>query len=266
MRARVISNREVAPGIFLLTSHSPSLARSSRPGNFVMVRVCEGYWPLLRRPLSIHDVVQEEVSVLFEVRGAGTRCLSSLRPGQEIDMLGPLGNGFPAVDPGHEVVLVAGGVGIAPFAFLVRSLRGQEPPTPVHLFAGGRTVAMIPGLRTFEEWGVELWLATEDGSVGHHGMVSELFRREGRRFQAGVRIVFACGPWEMLQAVASQAAALGLACMISLESRMGCGVGACLGCGVRVRGQSDSRGAKPVRYARVCTEGPVFDALDVVWE
>lgn len=260
-----MSNREVAPNIFLLTLHCPSLAPSCRPGNFVMVRVSEGYSPLLRRPFSVHDVVQDAVSLLFEVRGVGTRCLSALGPGQEIDVLGPLGNAFPAVTEGCRVVLVAGGMGIAPFAFLVRRLQGQEPSPVVHLFAGGRTAARIPGLEAFKEWGVEQWLATEDGSAGRRGLVSELFGREGRRFQGRPCTVFACGPWEMLRAVAKEALALGLACMVSLESRrMGCGVGACLGCVVRVQAKSEDGGA--VRYARVCTEGPVFDAVNVVWD
>jgi len=264
MIGRVISNHEVAPDIFLLTFHSPAVAAFCQPGNFLMVRVCDGISPLLRRPLSVHDVMGEEVSLLFEVRGEGTRCLSTFRSGQEIDVLGPLGNSFPTVVGGRDVVLVAGGVGIAPFTLLVRRLLELGSPPFVHLFAGGRSIEHIAGLRAFEERGVEIWLATDDGSAGHRGMVSELFGREAPCFQARSHVVFACGPWEMLLTVAREAARVGVECMVSLESRMGCGVGACLGCGVRARASSGGGGT--FRYVRVCTEGPVFGALDLLWE
>ncbi len=264
MRARVITNREAASGVFLLRLRCPSLAHSCQPGNFVMVRVSEGYSPLLRRPLSVSDVVDDTVSLMFEVRGVGTRLLSNVGLGQEIDLLGPLGNGFPDVPGGHDLVLVAGGVGIAPFPFLVRRLRDGNRRGTVHLFAGARTDALMPCLTPFRDWGVELWVATEDGSAGHRGMVSELFRLEGGRFSDGPATVFACGPWEMLKAVAGHAVHLGLPCKVSLESRMGCGVGACLGCAVPVMAEGP-KGGGDVRYARACAEGPVFDAGYVVW-
>jgi dihydroorotate dehydrogenase electron transfer subunit len=214
--------------------------------------------PPLRRPFSIMstDPRAGSFTVFIKTVGPGSRALAALETGGLAQCLGPLGRGFSPPPAGSEAVLVAGGYGIAPFYLFSAELR-REGRTP-RVFYGGRTAADLPLRAPFEALGVPLVAATEDGSLGVRGRVTEPLEAylDGSK---GVAVLYACGPEAMLRAVARLAERRGLRAEVSLDPWMGCGIGTCLGCVVRVRGEGTPR------YACACREGPVFDTQTVVW-
>ncbi|HHL39175.1 MAG TPA: dihydroorotate dehydrogenase electron transfer subunit [Deltaproteobacteria bacterium] len=265
--ASVTDNVELCRGHFGLTVELPSPWRV-RPGQFLMVRVSDGpdplsLDPLLRRPFGVADVAGgalggglvtgTRIEIIYRVVGRGTAIMSRLRPGDVIDVLGPLGNGFPPVEPGRRLVMVAGGIGIPPFKLLARTTGGTL------LFGArtGREAALAEQLRAIG--GCTVRTATEDGSVGHKGLVTDLLAEE----VSAESVVYACGPAAMLRAVARLCAGRGVECHVSLESSMACGMGVCLGCAVRAA-QKDHAGA--FRPLMVCCDGPVFESSLIDWE
>jgi dihydroorotate dehydrogenase electron transfer subunit len=263
--ARIIAHDALNADHFLLTLEAPRIARAARPGQFVMLQVHGGLDPLLRRPMSvcrIPDRGRRRIEVLYKVVGRGTRLLSAQRPGTRLMTLGPLGNGFriPPVARSRRaappVVMVAGGIGIAVFPFLVDALRRRG--RRAILVWGARTARDLVELDAFGVRGLEVRVATEDGSRGTRGLVTRVL--EPLLAGAGPRPdLFACGPTPMLRAVGGMAVAAGAPCQLALESQMPCGIGVCLGCVVPCTGDA----AGPV-FRRVCTEGPVFRAGEVV--
>lgn len=247
----VVENREVGAGIFLIRFHAPPIAQSSLPGQFVNIRVDRSYFPLLRRPFSIYDVDGDAVGVVFNIVGRGTEILSLKRPGEEVDVLGPLGRPYQISD-GHcaTAVIVAGGLGVAPFPLLTRFLKKEEKQ--IVTFLGAQTKSMIvrKGL-------VNVHVATDDGSAGYHGNVVELVDHYFDTVNLERPKFFGCGPNRMLQALARTAQNLNVPCQVSLECTMACGLGICQGCPVELRGGEG-------RYSLVCQEGPVFDISTVV--
>lgn len=246
-----------------MTLEAPGIARAARPGQFVMLQVHGGRDPLLRRPMSVcraPGASRRRVEILYKVVGEGTRRLSRQPVGVRLAALGPLGNGFrlPAGRRGGEEpppLLVAGGVGIAIFPFLAEALRARGA-RPLLLY-GARTSRDLVGLDLFRSRGVDVRLATEDGSRGTKGFVTALL--EPLLGGAGPRpAIFACGPTPMLRAVGALALERGAPCQLALESQMPCGIGVCLGCVVACPGDASG----PI-YRRVCTEGPVFEAGEV---
>lgn len=229
----------------------------SQPGQFYMLRGDWGLEPFLGRPLSIlgDDPGRGEVRFTVKAVGEGSRRLHALRPGEAVHALGPLGNHFPQSgwDPQSPVVMVGGGVGVPPLVFLARRL--SENGVGIAFCQGARTQADILLVEELAEVGVTPHLATEDGSLGQKGLVTELLAHE-LEFQPGA--VFACGPEGMLRAVARLCKGKVL-CYLSLEAQMGCGYGVCLSCVTRVLqgGQTQNQ--------RVCKEGPVFDAEVLPW-
>lgn len=229
----------------LLSLRAPLIARQARPGQFVNVRVSETFDPLLRRPLSIADVDGDEIKLLVQIRGKGTRLLGGKVKGENISLVGPLGNGFPEVK--GDVVFLAGGVGVAPFLWLMRLFPSAR------LFAGFRSADSVPSLDWFDKR--RIVITTDDGSVGQKGTVLDVFQLETLEN----KIVFACGPHRML-------AALGnffgknyptIEAYFLTESIMACGFGACKGC---VLPRRDGE------YALCCTDGPVFSWKEIVWD
>ncbi|KLU60509.1 dihydroorotate dehydrogenase B (NAD(+)), electron transfer subunit [Peptococcaceae bacterium CEB3] len=247
-----------------------SVAATARPGQFLHVRVSDRLEPLLRRPLSIASIdrTRGEVTLLYRVRGRGTETLARKRSGERLDVLGPLGNGFSIPEKG-ELWLVAGGIGIFPLYALARA--GLAAGLKVHLFWGGesRNFLQSAGLAEWQDLGIPLHLSTMDGSLGDKGTVMlPLGKAEDPRSAANrlsgqplpALSVAVCGPRGMMQAVAELGSARGWRVEVSLEERMACGVGACLGCSVTVR---DERGRLTNR--KVCQDGPVFPGKEVVW-
>lgn len=241
----------------LLTLESLAVAAGARPGQFVMVRVADGHDPLLRRPLGIHDVEGSSFALFFKIAGRGTALLGRRRPGEVLDVLGPLGRGFrlPEGPASGSALLVAGGRGIAPLFFLGRALarRGRR----VRVLYGGRTGFDIPLRARLEEAGFAVTCSTDDGSFGCPGLVTDLAAAEMDREPPAA--VYACGPEAMMSALAGQCRARGLPAQFSLEAVMGCGMGACWGCVHR------TRAAGREAWTKICEEGPVFDRDAVVW-
>jgi dihydroorotate dehydrogenase electron transfer subunit len=246
---QVQSCREVAAQTYLLRFASAEIASLARPGQFVNVlTAAKGEGPLLRRPMSISRVVSESVEILFHVVGSGTHLLSQLKPGDSLNVLGPLGQPFRSDAEYDTAVLVAGGIGIAPFPFLTEEIlkRGKR----IESFVGYRNRSLI-----FTEGLHHVRIATDDGSDGFHGTVIQLLEASSVQEFGKVKI-FACGPTIMLRALTAYAKRMNFCCELSLEGEMACGIGICQGCAVE---RTD--GNPP--YALVCKDGPSFLSTDV---
>jgi dihydroorotate dehydrogenase electron transfer subunit len=264
--AIVRSNARLSPDFNVLALEAPDIAGQAAPGQFVMVKTSAGDSPLLRRPYSLFEILRDARGTatgfsLFSKRvGVGSQLLYDVAPGQRLACLGPLGRPFELVSASSRAWMVAGGVGLAPFAALAEALRARGiRPT---LFYGARTARELFCLDLFERLGVEMVLATEDGSMGAPGRVTVPL--EEALAGAGAHppvTLYACGPEAMLKAVSSLAARHGWPSQLSMERLMGCGVGGCYSCVVRVR---DGNGGS--RYDRACLDGPVFRGDDIVWE
>jgi dihydroorotate dehydrogenase electron transfer subunit len=264
--ARVSENRDLGASHFLLTLEAEPVAAAACPGQFVMLRFAGSLDPLLPRPMSVSDVLPADgnhpgrIQILHKVVGRGTDRLAGLKRGEPLQVLGPLGKPFsvPAsFPPGRSALMVAGGIGVAIFPFLVPALQ-RAGLQPVLLF-GSRSERELVQRDWFASRGVEVRTATEDGSDGVKGFVTTLLE-EAVGSPRNVAAVYACGPQGMLKAVGGWAMKSGVPTQLSLESYMGCGIGACLGCVVRVRGE------RGFAYARICVDGPTFPASEVLWE
>jgi len=250
--AQIRANTAVADGHRLLTLTCPEVAQSAAPGQFLQIRVsAAGQDPLLRRPICVAAARGDEVDIVVRVAGRGTDLLAREAPGAFVDLLGPLGRGFTLPRPDETVVLVGGGVGVAPLHFLLASL---PDPSRARVLLGARTRALLPRLPGLG--GLEgLQTATDDGSEGHHGTAADLLARAIETDPP--HRVFACGPHPMLAAVARLCIQRRIACEVSLEERMACGIGVCMGCAVPMAVGG---------YTRACREGPVYDVRAVKWE
>lgn len=244
----VLKKEEIAPGFFDLTVSCPEAARAARPGQFAQFLVPG---KTLRRPLSVCEIDGENGTLrfVFQVRGEGTERLSRLVPGGEVNLLAPLGKGFDLGDTSRRALLVGGGIGLPPLLEAAKPF-GERAV----LAAGFRSRDAVILKDDFESIGCKTRIATNDGSYGYDGLVVDLI--EDLAFD----VVFACGPKPMLRAVAGIAARRGVPCFVSMEERMACGIGACLGCAVKLRGENGPY------YGHVCKDGPVFNARDIVWE
>ena len=265
-RSSVLSLEDLGSGYRRLRLAAPATAGAAAPGQFVHVRVPALDASAMRRPISICDAdpATGALTLLFKVVGRGTAALATVREGDAVDLMGPLGKGFPLPPEGAAALLVGGGYGVAPLYFLARTALSRAGGT--HLFAGGRTASDLLLLDDFRALGAEVHPATDDGSLGAKGLVTApLDAFLDARGVAGdpatpPPVLYACGPAPMLRAIDERAQARGLDAWISLDRRMLCGVGACLGCTqtVRVGGS--------VATARVCADGPVFPRGRIVWE
>jgi dihydroorotate dehydrogenase electron transfer subunit len=288
----VLENRPLTGGHFLLSLHSPRQAQATRPGQFAMIRLLGHSDVLLRRPMSIYDLKPSErspeagieeagtlpgsspvaattgspaiIQILYKVVGRGTRLMAQLKPGDEVGLLAPLGHGFFEAEyleqakQAEEVLHVAGGIGIA--ALLLPSRDLARAGVQQSLFFGGRTQEDLVGVEDFAALVRQIVLATEDGSRGQRGYVTGPLEAYLVRHRDGRFLIMVCGPWGMLKSSVELARKYNHPCLLSMENLMGCGLGVCLGCCIRVDGTG--HGA----YQRVCTEGPVFWADKVIWE
>lgn len=262
--APVRFNRQLSPSYNVVALDAPEVARAARPGQFVMLKPAAGLEPLLRRPFSIFEILRDEagrptgLTVLSKKVGISTAQLYDVQPGARVACLGPLGRPFSLASPPTEAWMVAGGVGLAPFATLAEALAPRGVRST--LFYGGRSADDLFYLDLFESLGVSLVLATEDGTRGERGRVTAPLER-ALAAAASPAAIFACGPEPMLAAVARLASAHRVPCEVSVERVMGCGMGGCYSCVVPVRG-ADGR----PHFVRSCTNGPVFDAATIAWE
>jgi dihydroorotate dehydrogenase electron transfer subunit len=263
VEAKVLRNTRLSPDYNVIALAAPEIASLVAPGQFVMVKPGRGTDPLLRRPFSVFEILRsngrvEGLTLLSKRVGVTTRMLLDAVVGDVVSCLGPLGRPFVPVDPPAQAWMVAGGVGLAPFATLTEVL--HERGTPTTLFYGARTGGELFHLEWFASRDVRLVLSTEDGTKGDHGRVTLPLERELKRAEGSVT-VYACGPEPMLEAVATLAAKYGRPSQVSVERVMGCGMGGCYSCVISVR---DSGGGH--HYVRSCIGGPVFAGADLVWD
>ena len=293
--ATVIANARLSRDYSVLSLAAPEVGRRTAPGQFVMVKPAGVTDPLLRRPFSVFEVLRGAdgevtgVSILNKRAGRSTNKLYELEPRDVVSCLGPLGLPFKAVAAPVEAWMVAGGVGLAPFATLAESLAASK--TPSTLFYGARTAAELFHLEFFEQLGIKLVLATEDGghSVNRHcvkgrvtGPLEAALKNASSKDAPAGAMVYACGPEPMLEAVAKLAARYHQPCQVSVERVMGCGLGGCYSCVVPVKPtsakatvgghgddlSSEARSAKEehANLVRSCISGPVFDGAELVWD
>ncbi|NIL98668.1 MAG: dihydroorotate dehydrogenase electron transfer subunit [Planctomycetales bacterium] len=273
-RVCVVENVPLARDTFRIRFHCPQIAKRILPGQFVMMRLNAGDDPLLARPLALYDTVldgdQQPVGldIVYLVVGKMTGRLAKLSAGSDMEVWGPLGNGF-ATPPTDHLLMVAGGIGQTPFLALARQYLGQRvyggsplrltPPERVTLCYGARSGVYLAGVEDFEALGVRVRLSTDDGTCGHRGLVTDLLRRELDGAGEGTHVV-CCGPEPMMEAVSQITAVAQVPCQVSLETPMACGIGICFSCVAKVR---DGQGGWD--YQRTCVEGPVFAAERIEW-
>ncbi|HEX4413914.1 MAG TPA: dihydroorotate dehydrogenase electron transfer subunit [Lacipirellulaceae bacterium] len=274
-RATVVENVQLARDTYRIRFNCPEIARRIVPGQFLMLRLAGMNDPLLGRPLALYDVVADAsgepamIDVVYLRLGKMTSQLVHFAAGDELDIWGPLGNGFPAIAI-EQLIMVAGGIGQTPFLalgkeFLERQRYGVPPRTGarashVTLCYGVRTADYLAGVSDFQPAGIEVRLASDDGSVGRHGFVTEVLKDLLAETLGTDRVVMCCGPEPMMHAVADLCEENGTRCLVSLETPMACGIGICFSCVTKVR-QADGGWD----YKRTCVEGPVFDAQKIEW-
>jgi dihydroorotate dehydrogenase electron transfer subunit len=273
--AEILENVRLARDTYRVRFHSPEIARRILPGQFLMLRLTGVNDPLIGRPLAVYDAVLTGgeltgVDVVYLVKGKLTSRLWQLQRGQQLDVWGPLGNGFDHGESATDhLIMVAGGIGQTPFLALAQEALGRkqygDPPRVVPpagritLCYGARSADYLAGVEDFERLGIEVRLATDDGSRGYHGFVTDVLRGVLAGNRDAARIV-CCGPEPMMEAVAQIAHQANVPCQVSLETPMACGIGICFTCVAKVR-QPDGGWD----YKRTCVEGPVFDAQMIEW-
>ena len=246
----LVEKRKLAPHVFDFVVKNESFAQAACPGQFAHILIPG---KTLRRPISICDVDKEKktLRLVFEVRGEGTKQLSFSKVGDALDILAPLGHGFSMKETDKKTVFVGGGIGVPPLLYASKAY-GENAVA----ILGFRNRDAVILQEDFKAAGCRVVLTTDDGSAGRKGFVTEALKEEIERANR----VCACGPTPMLKAVASLCEEKGVLCEVSLEERMGCGIGACLVCACKTRRQDGSE-----TYSHVCKNGPVFDAKEVVW-
>ena len=270
--AEILTNRALSRDYNVIGFAAPAIAERARPGQFLMVRPTDGSDPLLRRPFSIFEILRDAggqpigVSILNKRIGVGTSRLYSAKPGEQLSILGPLGKSWLDVFPDSqdssvaESWFVAGGVGLAPFVTFAEHLAAQK--RPIKLFYGGRSQGDLYYASFFQSLGADVHLTTEDGSAGETGRITLPLERELQSRPPDAVTIYACGPTPMMRAVARLGESFQARTVVSLEPVMGCGMGGCYSCVVKV---TDASHAHP-HFVRSCLEGPVFDAARVQWD
>jgi dihydroorotate dehydrogenase electron transfer subunit len=269
VQALVVQQDQMARDTFRLRLHCPELARSITPGQFFMLRPTDSTDPLLGRPFALFDTYDEQgepagVEFGYLVVGKLTSLMTHWQAGDAVEIWGPLGNGFPIPGPGH-LMMVAGGIGQTPFLGVAREALGErkygtparellEKPSKVSLCYGVRSAEYLAGLDDFNQTGLDIAIATDDGSQGHHGYVTDLLKQSFDS-ETPPDQVFCCGPEPMMHTVAKLCLEREVPCWLSLETPMACGFGACFSCVTRVKLDDGTWD-----YRRTCVEGPVFPA------
>lgn len=297
----VTNQKEILPGYFRLNFFAPKIAKTAQPGQFVHI-YCGGD-TYLRRPFSIAGVKKNQVEIIYKVVGKGTEILSRKKEGKILDVIGPLGNSFthsPIHPFTQSLLLIAGGTGVASLLFLAQQLHRFITPSLITIFIGAKTKndllcvsdfkQLALNRKTGSEIGCQVKFATEDGSLGFKGLVTDLFRdflsayqprREPKALLRGQPInlpaspsggstIYACGPYQMLKEIAKICERKQIKCQVSLENIMACGIGACRGCVIKTRMTTDKRQARIAAdkfvYKTVCRDGPIFEANQIIWE
>lgn len=253
---RVARMDRLSGDVYRMVLHSERLATTAKPGQFLNIRCGDSFEAYLRRPISVCDIHPETatVDVVFQIKGAGTARLAELRAGDKADVMGPLGSSFLPVSPGGQMVVVGGGIGTFPLLYLLRTM----PQAHRTALLGFRNREAVVLEQDFADQSERLEIATDDGSYGTRGFVTTLLAR--RLAEAPVDCVYVCGPTPMMKAAVALCLERDVPVQVSMEQRMGCGVGACLVCACKKK-QGDE-----VIFTHVCKEGPVFNGRDIVFD
>lgn len=245
-KCRIIAMEPLNAFAWSMTVEAGDMARQAVPGQFVQVKC--GHSRMLRRPISICDINGEQMRLVFEVRGEGTEWLSRREVEDDVDLIGPLGRGFDIL--GDKLLLVGGGIGLPPMLYTAKASGGE-----VHVIAGFRSQERAMLTEDFLKVAEDFSIASDDGSIGYHGFVDALVRQKLEK-EKGFTSVLACGPKPMLRAITKAAEEFDVPVQVSMEERMACGVGACLGCAVPMADGT---------MKHVCKDGPIFNAKEVDW-
>ncbi len=277
--AKVVYNKRVKENYFKIILDAGQIARQALPGQFLNIKITDAVEPFLRRPFSIHRVRVSGIEILYEAVGKGTEILSQKKPGEYLDVIAPLGNGFtlPTTYYSLPAILVAGGMGVAPLIFLAEKLaeiKYQKSNIKNLVLIGAKTKKEILCEADFMKLGCEVKISTDDGSRGFRGKITDLFKTLLPTYYSLSTVIYACGPKPMLKEIANISSRYKIPAQVSLEEHMACGIGVCLGCVIKVKTQNSrqrrgsSKAAKlktQFEYQRVCREGPVFGANQIVW-
>lgn len=255
--AELIKKEELKKDIFKFSVRAPEITELAKPGNFVEIRVTDTTEPFLRRPISIYNMKKEEgtLEFIFQVKGKGTKILANKKVGDDINLLGPLGYGTFKYDNYQNLAIIGGGIGVFPLYELAKC--AKEEGKNVTTYLGFRNKEMVVLEKEFEAVSNKLNLTTDDGSYASRGFAINLLKEDIEKENPDC--IYACGPLPMLKAVQQLAIEKDIPCQISLEEKMGCGLGVCLGCAVKI---AKSPKENP-EYWHVCKAGPVFQAKDV---
>ncbi len=258
----ILFNHHIKEQYYRLGFRCSEIAEEAKSGQFVMLREAENRGYFLSRPFSIGNVENDVVEIYYEVIGKGTRSFSRMAKGDFMVVLGPLGNGFTIREDSKANILVAGGIGIAPFPYFASKLLQEDDSKKENVicmgFKSGNRVFLND---FFEKIDFEVKIATDDGSLGYKGFVTELFKSELKRFVNKKTAIYGCGPKPMLKRLAQIANENNVFCELSMEERMACGVGACLVCACRVRDEDGNED-----YKMVCKDGPIFNSKEIVFD
>jgi len=265
IKVKILSRKEVASNIYLMKLKTPEIAQDALPGQFIHIRCSKDNFPLLRRPLSIHRIDKEkgEIYILFQVVGEGTKLLAQREVGDDLDIMGLIGNGFNIYPESRKIMIVGGGIGVAPLlALCEESIRqGKE----VRVLIGALKKELVIGEESFKILGAKVDVATDDGSYKYKGLVTDLLERIIKEGWLADQI-FACGPKPMLRKINEIILQANINYQVSLEERMACGIGACLGCVCKIKTKDKKEYKVKYEYKRVCVDGPVFGGSEVVWD
>jgi len=250
--ALILDNQLIADNIYKMTLEADGIAREVKAGQFVNL-YCKGEAKLLPRPISICEIDKDRgrITLVYGVVGQGTKEFSTLKAGEKIEVLGPLGNGFKIDESKAKNIIVGGGMGTPPLVELVKQLKGEK-----EVYLGFRSQSIL--LEAFKVYGANVHVATEDGSEGFKGNVLELLKKNNAKGE----IIYSCGPKPMLKAIAAWAKENEIAMQVSLEERMACGIGACVGCVCKIKEKDEL----DWQHKKVCKDGPVFWSDEVVWD
>ena len=263
----ISENKEIRPDHFLMKVKLPLSFGRPAPGQFVMIRIAGLHDPFLSRPISLYSFERTRsalvIELLYRVVGKGTQILSGLIKGSQVEIHGPLGGGFEWPGQKKHVVFIAGGIGVAPLSLMAETLcrNASLPRESMTFYIGAQAAQSVVGLEKLYDLCYDVHVCTDDGTLGKKGRVTGLFQKDIKKYPPDATMVYACGPKGMVRALSAVLSGSDFQCQVSLEERMACATGACMGCVVAVR---DEKGA--LAYKRVCADGPVFDLQQVIWD
>ena len=252
-KCKLVQKEALKDDIYRFVVDAEEIAKSAKPGQFLEIRVQDSVEPLLRRPISIHSIEGDNVEFIFQVKGKGTEILKQKEIGEEIDILGPLGYGAFDFEGKKNIAIIGGGIGIFPLYELAKQAKKQAK---INMYLGFRNKDYVVLEEKFKNVSDKFVITTDDGTYGNKGFAIKYLKED--LAQEKVDCIYACGPLPLLKALQNLAEEMDIPAQISLEERMGCGIGACLGCAVKLKTSGDE-----TEYAHVCKLGPVFDSKEV---